>query len=124
MSCNRPIRLTALVALSVFAVVPLWAQSAPAEPPDAPGKALYIRWCAGCHGDTGQGDGYAAPYMIPRPRDLTLGNFHIRSTRSGDVPTDADLHRTIADGLPGTAMTGWKTALSPQAVDTLVQYVK
>jgi DMSO reductase family type II enzyme heme b subunit len=96
----------------------------PAAAPDAPGKALYVRWCSGCHGDAGVGDGFAASFMIPRPRDLTLGNFHIRSTRSGDVPTDADIRRIIAEGLPGTAMSGWKTALSPKAVDTLVGYVK
>lgn len=85
---------------------------------------MYVKWCSGCHGDGGAGDGYAASYMIPRPRDLTLGNFYIRSTKTGDVPTDADLRRTITDGFPGTAMSGWKTALSTAQIDTLVQYVK
>jgi mono/diheme cytochrome c family protein len=92
--------------------------------PDGPGKELFARWCSGCHGDGGAGDGFAAPYMIPRPRDLTLGNFYIRSTGTGDVPTDADLRRTISEGFPGTAMSGWKGALSPAQIDTLVQYVK
>ena len=131
-SCSRRMGRTALrcavagtmaLALSVTARAQS-AAPAPAKAPEGPAKATYLRWCSGCHGDGGAGDGYAASFMIPRPRDLTLGNFYIRSTRSGDVPTDADLRRTIAEGFPGTAMSGWKTALSPATIDTLVQYVK
>src|SRR3989304_293923 len=58
------------------------------------------------------------------PRDPTLGNFYIRSTKTGDVPTDAALRRTLTDGFPGTAMSGWKTALSTAQIDTLGQYLK
>ena len=35
------------------------------------GKILYDKWCSGCHGMTGAGDGDAAHYMLPRPRDFT-----------------------------------------------------
>jgi mono/diheme cytochrome c family protein len=27
------------------------------------GRAVYVKWCAGCHGDTGGGDGPAAAHM-------------------------------------------------------------
>src|SRR5688572_20107687 len=114
-SCNnpkfRPGVSAAAGLVGIILVAGIAAAQAPrpaAKAPDGPGKELYARWCSGCHGDGGAGDGFAAPYMIPRPRDLTLGNFYVRSTATGEVPTDADLRRTISDGFPGTAMSGWK----------------
>lgn len=91
---------------------------------DPPGKTTYDRWCAGCHGDTGAGDGEGAGYMLPRPRDFTRGVYQIRTTSSGSLPTDADLRRVIDDGMPGTAMPGWKTRLSTRERDDLVSYLK
>ena len=55
--------------------------------------------CAGCHGDTGAGDGPAAAYMLPRPRNFTGAIYKIRSTASGQLPTDGDLMRAIDDVL-------------------------
>src|SRR5437773_11656292 len=68
------------------------------------GKSVYVKWCAGCHGDAGAGDGVAAAYMLPRPRNFTSGLYKIRTTASGQLPTDADLERAIDEGLPGSAM--------------------
>src|SRR5437867_7647356 len=76
------------------------------------GKSVYVKWCAGCHGDAGAGDGVAAAYMLPRPRNFTSGLYKIRTTASGQLPTDADLERAIDEGLPGSAMPGWKGRLS------------
>src|SRR2546429_5543936 len=39
-----------------------------------------VEWCAGCHGETGAGDGPAAAYMLPRPRNFTGAVYKIRST--------------------------------------------
>jgi mono/diheme cytochrome c family protein len=36
-----------------------------------PGKALYLRYCGACHGETGKGDGFVSNMMEPRPVDLT-----------------------------------------------------
>src|SRR5207248_4062470 len=76
------------------------------------GKTVYVKWCAGCHGDTGDGKGVSAHYMLPRPRDFTGAVYKIRTTASGQLPTDADLLRAIDDGLPGSAMPAWKGRLS------------
>src|SRR5207245_8634844 len=78
----------------------------------AKGKAVYVKWCAGCHGDGGAGDGAAAAYMLPRPRNFTSGLYKIRTSASGQLPTDADLERAIDEGLPGSAMPGGKGRLS------------
>ena len=41
------------------------------------GKAVYVKWCAGCHGDGGAGDGAAAAHMLPRPRNFTGAIYKI-----------------------------------------------
>jgi DMSO reductase family type II enzyme heme b subunit len=88
------------------------------------GKLVYTQWCAGCHGDNGAGDGEAARHMIPPPRDFTGAIYQIRSTASGQLPTDADLLRSIDEGLPGTAMPGWKTRLSDRQRRDVLAYIK
>jgi mono/diheme cytochrome c family protein len=88
------------------------------------GKALYDQWCAGCHGTTGAGDGYAATRMLPRPRDFTRAVFQIRTTASGELPTDADLRHIVDEGMPGTAMPAWKSRLTARERDAVVGYLK
>ncbi|MEO6027065.1 MAG: c-type cytochrome [Candidatus Binatia bacterium] len=90
---------------------------------DGPGKDLYTRNCAQCHGDQGDGNGVAAPHLMPRPRDFTSGKFKIRTTPSGKLPTDADLHHIIRVGMPYTSMPAWPN-LSDAEIDSLVEYVK
>ena len=67
--------------------------------------AVYNHACAWCHGKDGRGDGPAAfsinKYRAPRPRDFTRGVFKLRSTPSGQLPTDDDLLRTLERGIPG-----------------------
>jgi DMSO reductase family type II enzyme heme b subunit len=90
----------------------------------APGKAIYDKWCAGCHGDTGAGDGVAAAFMLPQPRDFTRGVYQIRSTASGELPTDGDVLRVVEGGMPGTAMPEWKSRLSKQERADVSAYLK
>ncbi|MGH7475806.1 MAG: c-type cytochrome [Longimicrobiales bacterium] len=98
------------------------AQQAPGD--EHPGKAPYDRWCAECHGFEGRGDGAAAGYMLPRPRDFTRALYQIRSTPSGAMPTDDDLMHIIDEGMPGTAMPGWTEQLSGGDRRALVEYLK
>lgn len=88
------------------------------------GRTLYQKWCAGCHGDDGAGEGPAAAFMLPRPRDFTGAIYQIRSTASGAIPTDADLRRVIDEGMPGTAMPGWRSKLGPGERDDVIAYLK
>ena len=91
------------------------------------GEALYTRWCAACHGDSGAGDGPAAAGLWPRPRDFSYGLFKFRSTASGELPTDADIFRSIARGVPATSMPAWgegRRPLSDAEIWQLVQAVK
>jgi mono/diheme cytochrome c family protein len=70
----------------------------------AQGHEIYIKRCSFCHGLLGDGEGPAAPYMDPRPRDFTLGTFKFRTTESGELPLPEDLFRTVSRGLAGTGM--------------------
>ncbi|GIL15368.1 MAG: hypothetical protein BroJett039_05410 [Chloroflexota bacterium] len=94
-------------------------------PADAPlGQKVYVTYCAYCHGPDGKGNGMAAPSMIPRPRDFTLGLYAYKSTGAGQPPTDDDLKRTVREGLRASAMPYWSDILSAEEIDAVVQYIK
>jgi DMSO reductase family type II enzyme heme b subunit len=82
-------------------------------PEAGPGRiaGLYARHCAACHGADGGGDGLAAAYLFPAPRDFGDGRFRLVRTTNG-APTDADLVGCIERGMPGAAMPafGWLPA--------------
>jgi mono/diheme cytochrome c family protein len=86
-------------------------------------KTDYRRYCVGCHGELGDGNGENAPWVDPKPRDFTLGIFKCRSTPTGTLPTDEDLFDTIARGLDRSNMPIWNTFTKQQRAD-LVAYVK
>jgi len=75
----------------------------------ARGKQLYRRYCVGCHGVKGDGQGDNAPYMDPRPRDFTTGTFKCRSTPTGTLPLESDLLSTIGRGIFASSMPSWKS---------------
>jgi mono/diheme cytochrome c family protein len=91
---------------------------------DPDGAGLYQERCASCHGKTGRGDGEYAGLLNPRPRDFTGGRFKVRSTDTGNLPTDEDLAHSITEGLHGTSMATWKAFLKPEQVQALVAEVK
>ncbi len=83
----------------------------------------YRRYCAGCHGDLGDGNGENAVWLDPKPRNFTLATFKCRSTPTGTLPTDEDLFNTIARGLTNSNMPIWNTFTKQQRAD-LVAYIK
>lgn len=87
------------------------------------GKANYQTYCIGCHGAAGDGAGEAALYLNPRPRNFVLANFKFSSTRSGQLPTEEDLRRTIRNGLRGSAMPSFNL-LPERTIESLVAYIK
>jgi mono/diheme cytochrome c family protein len=87
------------------------------------GKNLYLKYCSQCHGEQGNGDGYATPHLFPRPRDFTSGKFKVRTTPSGALPTHQDLINIIRRGMPYTSMPAWLN-LSDQEVSDLAYFTK
>ena len=115
-----PFLSCALIATVMAVVVP--GSSLVAQ--EVRGKAVYDKWCAECHGNTGAGDGSAQAFMLPRPRDFTKGSYQVRTTASGELPTDDDLRRVIDDGMPGTAMPRWGDRLSDTEREDVIAYIK
>jgi mono/diheme cytochrome c family protein len=87
------------------------------------GQALYVKYCAQCHGENGDGVGPASDRVKPAPRDFTSGKYKFRTTPSGKVPTDEDLKRVIRNGLPYTSMPAWPR-FSERQLDSLVEVIK
>lgn len=112
--------------------VSLWAGafgSVRAQSPDVgteaqreAGRVLYVKNCAQCHGEKGDGEGYATPHLFPRPRNFTAAKFKVRTTPNGALPTHQDLVNIIRRGMPYTSMPAWPN-LSDQQVSNLAYYI-
>ena len=87
------------------------------------GKALYYRYCWGCHGARGNGDGENAPYLNILPRNFVAGTFKCRSTPTGTLPLDQDLYNSIERGFNFTNMPSW-IALTVEERANLVAFIK
>jgi cytochrome c oxidase cbb3-type subunit 2 len=92
-------------------------------PEQQKGEGLYRRYCIGCHGPQGDGNGENAPYLDPKPRDFTLAQFKCRSTPTGTLPLDSDLIHSLERGLRGSNMPSW-LPLSDENRQDLVAYIK
>jgi mono/diheme cytochrome c family protein len=87
------------------------------------GKKLYLKYCSQCHGETGNGEGYATPHLLPKPRNFTTGKFKVRTTPTGALPTHQDLVNIIRRGMPYTSMPAWPN-LADQDVSNLAYFIK
>jgi cytochrome c oxidase cbb3-type subunit 2 len=87
------------------------------------GRGIYERYCVGCHGVTGNGEGPGAPMLIVKPRDFTKGIYKFRSTPSGELPTDEDLYRIITRGVYRTSMPAWGLLPEHERL-AIIEYVK
>jgi cbb3-type cytochrome c oxidase subunit I len=76
-------------------------------------EPLYQKHCVQCHGAAGQGIGMFATTIAPAPTSF-------RQVQ----PTLAHAEKTVADGVPGTAMISWKTKLSSDERTLLARYVR
>ena len=113
--------------LIAFLGAPL-ADAQPTEADLEAGEQVYLQRCAHCHGVDGDGIGPSTDVVYPKPRDFTSGVYKFRThheTEEGNwLASDADIARSIREGLHGSSMPGWETVLSSQQVDQLVHYIK
>jgi mono/diheme cytochrome c family protein len=87
------------------------------------GKQLYYRYCWGCHGARGNGDGENAPYLNILPRNFVAATFKCRSTPTGTLPLDSDLYNSLVRGFNFTNMPSWAALTDQQRAD-LVAFIK
>src|SRR5271168_5539900 len=96
------------------------------------GKQLYYRYCWGCHGFRGDGDGENwlptgsypnAPYLNIQPRNFVSATFKCRSTPTGTLPLDEDIYNSLIRGLVNSNMPSWVTLTNQNRAD-LVAFIK
>src|SRR6202165_2436320 len=87
------------------------------------GKQLYYRFCWGCHGFRGDGNGENGPYLNILPRNFVAATFKCRSTPTGTLPTDEDLYNSLGRGLNNSNMPSW-IALTDQQRADMVAFIK
>lgn len=87
------------------------------------GRQVYSNYCAGCHGENGDGNGPAAKFLNPKPRDFHAGRLKFAAVASGEAPRDEDYFRVISHGLSGTAMPAFKL-LPERERAAVITYIK
>jgi len=92
--------------LSEILLLAAWAAQ-PAPSAVAEGRRYYMGHCAHCHGPDGEGAGGGA--------NLTTGSFRLGGA-------DADLLRTIRNGIPGTEMSG--SRLSDAEIGKVIAFIR
>ncbi len=86
------------------------------------GQAVYQKRCVQCHGVSGDGNGPAARYLYPKPRDYRKGLFKFTSTESGSRPLKEDLVHIVQRGIRGTSMPSFKL-LPENEISSVIDYV-
>jgi len=86
------------------------------DPIQKRGRLAFLVHCARCHGPEGRGDGPDSAVLKPPPRDLLADRWI-----HGQTP-DA-IRGVVREGVPGTAMTGWKAVLSAQETEAVIQFL-
>ena len=85
----------------------------------AVGRKLYEADCAGCHGETGLGDGKAGKALNPPPANLAAASRM-------PMTSDAYLYWTIAEGGVAlhTAMPPFKDVLKDEEIWKIILYLR
>ena len=88
------------------------------------GRQVYETYCIGCHGPTGMGDGEAAEFLNPKPRNFVVDDYkYFHFNEAGPLPSDASLEITIRNGLAGSSMPAFPL-LTDQEIKEVTNYVK
>ena len=83
----------------------------------AAGEALYQKQCAGCHGDTGKGDGAMGEELTPKPSNLVDADWKHGST-------DGEIFTVIRDGVKSTGMKPFARKMTTHQLWDVVNYVR
>ncbi len=114
-SRGKQVKMLAVLT-AVFCVGPIWiGTTGKAESGNkqfSRGKTVYVKYCAGCHGIEGRGDGYRI--LGADPVDLTSPS--IKQT------PDSALLKSIHEGKPN--MPSWKLRLSEEDRRNVLAYIR
>jgi mono/diheme cytochrome c family protein len=83
----------------------------------AAGQTSYQKQCAGCHGDTGKGDGAMGEELNPKPSNLADADWKHGST-------DGEILTVIRDGVKSTGMKAYGRKMTTHELWDVVNYVR
>lgn len=106
-----------LAAGSAMAQDKKWKSHMSTDEPDK----LYRHYCAVCHGPNGDGQTQARFGLDPAPRDFTSAKA--RDELSRDHMLQTLMKGTLTKDGKRTAMISWKEHLSPEQMETMVDYI-
>lgn len=85
----------------------------------ARGEKVYQDYCIGCHGPVGDGNGPAAPYLMPRPLNFTTLRRHLVDGKYiGGI-----LYYQIMNGITGSSMPYHKKDLESAKIWDVGNYI-
>ena len=120
-------RIVVVAFAVIVAATAQWALPFPASGPQDQeaseevlerGRQVYTRQCQSCHGREGRGDGPAARFLEPKPRDLKSGEW--KYAEGGTVESVA---RVVREGADDTGMTPFNETLSEEQITAVATYV-
>jgi mono/diheme cytochrome c family protein len=79
------------------------------------GAKVFQANCQMCHGVQGHGDGPAGESLDPKPKNLAA----LQTNAADDF-----LFWRISEGVPGTAMVGWKQILTEEQIWQVVTFIR
>ena len=101
------------ISLTTYSVSADADQTMQVDTPDLKkGEKIFVKYCSGCHGSLGQGDGYRM--LGPTPADLT--------SLASKQKSDTDLLKTIHEGKRN--MPAWKFRLSKEDSRDVLAYIR
>lgn len=127
MSFSRRMRMIALAGISILACAHAIAQNPDSTSPDQDiavqgnaqnGSELFSRYCRGCHGEGGRGDGMV---FMPKVPNLTKKGYI-------DQLPDSYLLLAISKGGPGIGKSNYMPAfegtLQPEQMADIISYIR
>ena len=81
------------------------------------GRDIFFKHCKACHGNKGDGKTFAANVLNPPPKNFTL-------EKSKQELTQKRMVKSVTEGRKGTAMMPWKSRLSHQEIQSVVEYIR
>ena len=86
----------------------------------ARGEKIYQDYCIGCHGPVGDGNGPAAPYLIPRPVNFTTLKRHLIDGKYiGGI-----IYYQVMNGITGSSMPYFKKDLESAKIWDVGNYLE
>lgn len=103
--------------VSALMLIPILLSASLLAADEIDANVLYQDFCSVCHGDNGDGNSHAKQGLNPPPRDFTTPQSAVELNQERIIAA-------IREGVPGTAMSGWKSRLSDAQIAALASLIR